>query len=418
MLKLFLACIMAASAAISHAQATNGGVPGGSLTSRPPAGINVGAPAQLSYATNVSPYLMPHWISCSAKVKANSGYCRVFAVGDSTTYGLCSNAVGGNACTNSGDLTTAAYPTRLAQYMNTTVLPANRDTVMGAASGSAGQGPCASNDARVSCGAWTTPLVYSFGGDMFEATSAATFTFTPTDQVDTFVLWYIQSAGAGGTGSYQIDSGSATTFSEVAPPTKITSVTATTTLGSHTFKVNWVSGTIYIVGVEAYNSAVGSVRIANGGVPGVTSSFYANNANQWAPQSAVVTMAPDVVLLDLGINDWNTAVSVATYTANMQQLITAWLVNSDVVLVTPVPSANATVALTTQVQYINALYSLAATNNIPIIDNWSRWGSAERVAASPYLLYPTGYTLHPDAWGYSDFAGAIANSLLSVAGGH
>jgi hypothetical protein len=73
------------------------------------------------------------------------------------------------------------------------------------------------------------------------------------------------------------------------------------------------------------------------------------------------------------------------------------------------------VALATQQQYITAMYQLAITNQIPIIDLFDRWGSYERANIAPFLFY--GHILHPNGPGYSDFAQAISTQLLSVIGG-
>jgi len=366
------------------------------------------------FAGNISPYLMPHWVACTAKVKINAGNCRVYAVGDSTTYGLYSANVG-----DTGDLTVASYPTRLSQYLNSTLLPTQRDSFMGAG---ASQGAGFGNDARIVMGSgWTTVNAPSTGGLLFGASSTtASLSFTPVDQVNQFVLWVVTNSG--GLGTYAVDAGGTTNFSS-GGAAGLSSVTISAgTLGNHTLNLNWLSGgSVYVVGVEASNTAIGSVQIINAGIPGagagtVSGISWASATSAWSPLNAVPIQAPDVVLIDLGINNWTGANSttVAVYQANMQAIITAYKVTSDVILITPAPSSIGNVALAIQQTYVTAMYQLAISNQIPIIDNFGRWGSYERTNVAPFLFYNN--VLHPGPNGYSDFAQAIAVQLLSVVG--
>lgn len=370
-----------------------------------PSGIAATLPNQFSYAFNISPYLLPRWTSCAARVKVNAGNCRVIMVGDSTTYGL-----GSNGSLSTGDITVSSYPARLAQYLNSTVLPAQRDAVIGAGGGT-GSGNACLNDNRIGCGGgWgVNATFFTAGGDTFLATTAGTLTFTPTDQVDTFIFWYLSNGF--GTGTYAVDGGSTTAFSEAGGSGLHSITIAAGTLGSHILDIAWTSGSVYVIGFEAYNSALGTVIIENAGWGGSRSqSWDSGSAQPYFPQSTITGMAPDVVVLNLGINDWSIAVPVANYTTFLQALITSWQVHSDVILVTPDPSSNGFVPLTTQQPYIAALYQLAIANNIPLIDNFSRWGSYERANPAPMSFYFNN--LHPDASGYSDFAGSVAQQML------
>lgn len=354
---------------------------------------------------------MPHWIACTAKVKINAGSCRVLAVGDSTTMGAFSTA--GNV----GDLFVGAYPARLSQYLNSSILPAQRDSFMGAGGNSNGTSVLF-NDSRIVSTGWTGGS-FTVGGDLFTATAAAALAFTPVDQVNQFTIWYVVNNPTTGVFSWTIDSGSATNITE-SGATGLFSVTVPAgSLGTHVLHLNWVSGTVFFLGVEAVNTAVGSVNVINGGYSGSTAVVWNNSSLAWRAVPAVVTLAPDLILLDLGINDWNTGTgeSIASFTSNMQALITAWKPTSDIVLVTPAPSSiigTGVPPLATQEQYVSAMYALASANSLPIIDNFNRWGSFELKSPSPYNFY--GNAIHPSGNGYSDFAQSIATQLLSVVG--
>lgn len=374
-------------------------------------GTSWSSPAIVPQAASINPFLMPHWIACTAKVKINIGSCRVYAVGDSTTFGAFSTPDG------TGDLAVGAYPARLAQYMTSSVLPAQRDSFMG--------DPQPGNDSRISVGSWVENSgVPSTGGPSFNATAATggPLTFTPTDSVDTFELWYI-GVSVGGTFSYSIDSGSATNVNTASGVTGVIPITiAAGSLGSHTLKLTWVSGNDFVVGAESYNSAISSVRVTNAGWPGSRSGDWTNNGAPYNTLSAVQTQAPDLIILDLGINDWGPVFGepVSAFQANMQTLITAWLPTSDIVIVTPNPTAVAAgTPAATQQQYVAAMHALAVSNNIPIIDNFARWGSYELKNPAPFLFYSTATGndgLHPNGNGYSDAAQSIASQLLFITG--
>jgi lysophospholipase L1-like esterase len=356
--------------------------------------------------------LMPHWIACTAKVKINAGSCRVLAVGDSTTMGAYSSA--GNV----GELFAGAYPARLSQYLNSSILPAQRDSFMGAGGNSTGTSVLF-NDARIVSTGWTGSSSASVGGDVFTATSTAALAFTPTDQVNQFTLWYLVNNPTTGVLSWSIDSGTTTNVTQSGATGVFSLAIPAGSLGIHVLHLNWVSGTVFFLGVEAVNTAIGSANVINAGFSGSTAVIWNNSSLAWRAVPAVVTLAPDVILLDLGINDWNTGTgeSIASFTSNMQALITAWKPTSDIILVTPAPSSIAGTGvppLATQEQYVAATYSLAAANNLPIIDNFNRWGSFELKNPAPFLFY--GNPLHPSANGYSDFAQSIAAQLLSIVG--
>lgn len=350
---------------------------------------------------------LPHWIACTAKVKLNAGNCRVYAIGDSTTFGSWCIPSG------TGNLTACSYPTRLSQFLNTTILPAQRNSFMGDGGINETTG---ANDARVTLGSWTQSTIATTGGDLFTTTAAgAPLSFLPTDQVNTFRIWYTTNPGLGSF-SWNIDGGGATTISTNSAASITSATVPAGALGNHTLNLTYVSGSqVYVAGVEAYNSAIGSVQIVNAGWAGVTThNIVVSGVSAWNPLQAVPTQAPDLILLDLGINDWRTGVLLSDYINNMQIMITAWKINSDIIIVTPAPSQITNASLATQQQFVSAMISLAATNNLPVIDNFNRWISWELKNPAPFLFYQNG--LHPNSTGYSDFAQAIASQLLNITG--
>lgn len=103
------------------------------------------------------------------------------------------------------------------------------------------------------------------------------------------------------------------------------------------------------------------------------------------------------------INDATSGTAVATYKAQMQAAVTAAKSNgASVVLVTSAPSAAADVTL-----YTKALYELADSNDLPLVDLQDLIGG--QPAANALGLYndPT----HPNAAGNGLIARAIIKAL-------
>ncbi len=361
---------------------------------------------------NFDPSLMPHHIAALANVKAGLGDERIMPVGDSTTYGSWSLANG-----DTGDSASAGYPAFLAQFFNAANINAQREAFVGDGSTSAGGETTLAKDARVVAGAWIQQSGKTAGGCfMTDTTVGSPLLFTPNAAVDNFKIWYGKNTGLGVL-AYNLNGAGGSTVNTSAT-LGVGNVTISGTLGPNTLNLDYSSGAagVFLIGVEAWNSTISSVRILNSGWPFAKSADLAGHASAFAAQDTVVAMAPDVILLDAGINDWANGVSLATYEANMQQMITAFKVNSDVVLVTPAPTGIATVSLATQQGFVNVLYKLAAVNKIPLIDNFSRWKSYEIANVAPLLFYQAGSNAHPNAHGYADFAQSIVTGLLSVGG--
>ncbi len=87
----------------------------------------------------------------------------------------------------------------------------------------------------------------------------------------------------------------------------------------------------------------------------------------------------------------------------MQTLITAWLGGSDVVLVSPGPSAVGAQTVAVQRRFVSAMADLATADNLPFVDKWTkRNGSKATKSAAKSSCY--WHTRHPHETGYADFA--------------
>lgn len=363
---------------------------------------------------------MPHWRAALAKVKQGTGNARLCAVGDSTTAGFFANGP------STGNSNVFSYPTQLANILQTSYgIKAQSQAVF-----EGGQELPGGNDPRIVVGSsWS--LVTTLGG-IPNATSQATtstnaLSFTPSSSVDTFRILYVTETTEG-TGSVNIDGGTSTGFTGTgAAGVGVLTVTAGS-VGTHTLNIFEVSGSVHIIGFEAYDSTQSQIIIENIGAPGVKASDLAKNTNPYNAGTAAMYIAIgcDIVNLNDGINDWGTGVSVATYTSNMQIVITAIkTAGSDTMLESPNHSDPTTgiASEATQSTFVEALrgLSLANSNNnlpsvpLPFDDTWNRWQTFAISNALGLYGDPSGTpSEHPGTVGYREKADQIAHAIAQT----
>ena len=355
---------------------------------------------------NFSAQNLKYWRKAKANVKGGAANGRVVVVGDSTTIGI----------NGAGAWITPNITASLSAALLAGGLTATDDCISGFSIQGSTTGSRLGTDPRCSAGSWTSNLVDStgtLGGAILNSSGVgAAFTFTPVKNTDTVnAIWTAYSNGGAATATVKLGSGSIANMNSGLAG-GLTQTSATTTLGANAVTINYASGTgtFYLEGIECFNSAAKSINIFNAGFWGTASNLWTGNANNYDPLPMLGFLAPALTIIVPGINDWGTSVSVATFTANIQTLITKAQLSGDVILCTPTPNNT---NQTLQAQMIAALYGSAQTNNCVLIDNWSRWAGL-----NGYATYnPIGYysnAIHPANIGYEDQAQAIASVLLSV----
>jgi lysophospholipase L1-like esterase len=362
-------------------------------------GANVKLLALLILCGMLHAQTLTHWNAAKARVAANGGNAKILCLGDSTTRGY--GATGGPQ----------AYPAQLAGFLTTIgSVNSNYSSWYGG-----DQGTAFIEDSRVVVGSgWTAGTAISIGGKMMTASSAtASLSFTPNTSIDTFTFYHQANTG-NGTLSYQVDSGAVTNLNDngtaAAPKVTISGLTA----GTHTIKFNWVSGgSVFVIGVESWNSAVSSVDVINAGWGGsTTASWLASTTNPWDLINMFAPIAPDLILLDMGINDWSTGVPVGTYTTQMQTILNAAIASgADVVIVTPIPQIVSITPQNTQQSFVNAMITLGSTNTLLVINEFIQVGTW--VAGNALGLYFDG--THPNDPGYARFAKSVESALAPLA---
>ena len=342
-------------------------------------------------------------------VRGGTGTLRVLCVGDSTTAG--------NDATKTTGWPAAAWPAQAAKTLTDDGIKA--EAGMGIA-------PATSNltvDGRWTVGSgwsWLQSADIGWGSGVCLRTSNAaaatgTLQFNPGltyEKVDVYytvssnasfqavldvivggtTLGQINNAGAGGIGKATFTPAAATSSPVVIDP---------------------VSGAaIYILGIECYTAA-GTVRLANVGVAGSHSQNWENDNGGYAPLDCIRAYAPDLTIINLGINDsgWTPARATVGLTNSLTTIGDAADASGDVILCTFVPSAdNSDKDETAQAGYWPAIRSLAATKGWGLLDIQVRYGSYSAANARGWM----SDLVHPGETGYRNMGYAAADLIEAV----
>lgn len=353
-------------------------------------------------ALNFETTALINWRLAVAKVRRGTANAKLALIGDSTTRGL-----GGNGG-NNGDVLNS-YPTQLATILNKKIgLTTGVGNLIGGSAG--GATPITGLDSRVTFGGgWTSSAGTTAGGTLLTSTASGTLAFTPVAAFDTADIYYPRNSGWG-TWNANIGGGSSTLITN-SNANAFLKATLTGSLAVQAVNCVWASGSAFLAGIDTYDSATKQISVWNMGWSGATAGNWNNSTWLYGPLSSIATYDPDLSIINLGINDWTAGTSLATFAANLQALITACKAVGDAIIVTPTPTqVSGGVTLAVQGTYVEVIKGLARTNNVPVVDLWTRFGSWEAMDA----LGAEFGANHPNGLGYADMAQAIANVLVAA----
>lgn len=333
------------------------------------------------------------WATAYGKMRNGVRNARLLLIGDSTTAGSGGNGTAG--------FTAGGRPfcpgVKLARAL--------RDAGATAyASGAYGNPATLSNaqftawDPRFSGTGWgpaTSPQAGAWLRDFTSSTATETISFTPAESVDTFVIWYITNSGSR-VFSYAVDGGAATNVDANNASTLMQSVTvAAGSVGTHALTLTKVSGLgNRIYAIQAYDSTTKAIEVIPWGISGARAQDGVASTNAYDSLTFLKTMAPDLTVINLCINEWVNAGSVASFQSNLALIVAAAQVSGDVIVQTGVPSQAATYPLATQQVYVDAAIQVGIAAGAAIDDTWRKFQSNERDAS----IYSDG--IHPNGSGY------------------
>lgn len=142
------------------------------------------------------------------------------------------------------------------------------------------------------------------------------------------------------------------------------------------------------------------------GFSGSQTHNWTASANPYDPLLLLPQLAPDLTIINLGLNDLGNGIPVSTSIANVQAIITAALKTGDVILVVPnhinPDSSN-------EPAYVSSLYGLAQQNNLPLFDLTIVLGPYSLAQANGFMFDST----HPSGPGYAKIADGLSQMVNS-----
>lgn len=291
----------------------------------------------LSQPSVYFPARLPKWRKAVGRALAG-GRGRLMLLGDSTTVGA---GAGTSGQTNLVGARPNNYPSALANALSRLGIPANNGHVFGGQNVIATTVAYEQYDPRVSfpVAGWAEQPSANYlipGGHFFRSsTSGAVYRFTPTQVVDTIVPYYITNSGLGSM-TVDVDGGAALSTINQAGALAVTSSTISCAKGSHAINLTATSASqVYLAGILAYDSAQGGIDILQCGSWGDIIANFNMTTNVWSPYNFYASLAPDLTIVQLTINDINQATTLAAYDASLRTLVAKLkAIGSDVVLMT------------------------------------------------------------------------------------
>ncbi len=356
---------------------------------------------------------LPTWRSARSAIIANTARALIACVGDSTTLGEGSD----------GDLKrfvkNQAWPALLAIDLTNAKVSAHANSFFGDGALFA---DFFGSDLRI---AEVNPTEHDWGAStrfptvggyvVANIVSTSTITFTPDGPVDTVDVYDLTQAA---TSPFTIASSVTPTSITISPPATmgVTLRKSTASLPNGRQTIN-IAATIagpadagvFLVGVDAYNSAIKDAGIANLGWAASRTSDWVNADGPGAPLNALTALGAKLTFIDLGINDMTQKVPMETYRANMRILIETAMKIGDVVLIVPNRFLATIISDATQDGYDQVLYDLSTQYGIPLYDAGKALGTFAAAKAAGYMFDD----VHPSAQGYAVMAQGLADLLLA-----
>lgn len=325
----------------------------------------------------------PLFFKAIAKILDGSSNATCLTAGDSTTSGA-----------TGPKIKSKSFPSALAKALTAAGIQSSSNNSI---FGSAGVASVAAYTAYnpylgTPSAGWIQNSNTSLGGKIWSnSTDTGAWPFSPPEKFDTIDIWYFQNTG---NGVFTVDVGGAVLSGGTINTAGVSAlIKATVSTGAaaaiQTLNLKRSSGAVYIVGVDCYDSTAKSLRVFNAGWSSSTSIDWTNGGSApYAPLNAIATIAPDILNINIGINDWNGGISVDDYLTNIQKIITAAKPTSAIILSGPMQSDPGTYASESrQNQFIDGLLSLAKTNQICFTNLTNLLGGSYVKANALGLMY-------------------------------
>jgi len=245
------------------------------------------------------------------------------------------------------------------------------------------------------------------------------------DGTSAFIFWVSQPGG--GDWKYSVDGGLYSTVMTANSSTADGNVTSVTlgSSGAHTLRIKYAgSGPAYVSGlIECNGDESSGIQVHNGGNSGTTSGDWYSNYNSSGadiPCAGIAVFDPNLIIICLGNNDFNTSVPVLTFQANLSNFIallqTACATapggpGTAVPILLIAGPLDATADAAAWQQYVIAMYAIAAGSDlIDVYDMTLRFPAAD--ATQTWGMINLGDGEFSDL-GYSAVADSLCDFLSS-----
>jgi lysophospholipase L1-like esterase len=363
-----------------------------------------------SYA--LTPDNFTRWRQALSRVRTGEGYATLLCIGDSITQGETSTF-------GTNPIFRNCWPHKLQELLDAYYVPAQ----IGLCSGGYGTpGP----DLRFTLGSGWSWAAANIGFSKYSIQSAGgaagTMTYAPGYLCDKADIYFKVHNSNQGNSSVTVDGGAPTALTGFGTPSRVEVVNVDLGGLADTHVLTFAGATIVdglglfdIIGIDAYDSTTPCVRVGLLGRSGASTEEWGFGGYPGAgfqSLDAIAKAAPDLTIINLGVNDAAVPVSLATYIANMAAVIDVCQLTGDVLLTGLIPSGGVfSGRQPIELDYsVNGLGSLATSHGCGVVDLNARWVD---FATADALGWMTD-SLHPTAAGYADMAQAIFNALKTV----
>lgn len=340
------------------------------------------------------------WRAALAAVASGSRDAKVLAVGDSITAA----SVG---ATNLQKPYESAYTQQLASMLSRAVA----DSARGLAVPPSAIAPTAADDRWTAGTGWSRITGFGAGkGAAFTGTApSGSLVYADSGvSADTFDVYYLTGSGLG-TLSVVATGGSPVTQPTAGAQTiSRMSVSAGGAGTANSVTITATGGAVYVVAVEP-RLATGPkrIRVGNAGVGSSTSSGWAATPTAFSGLGLIGAYAPDMTIINLGINDASQDIPVASFRSQILALVDAALLTGSVLVVTNNYVRSDQPLAAKQQPYVDVLREIGSVRDVAVVDVNERWGPYSLYSAMGMISDP----VHPNAVGLSDMARAIFPAL-------
>lgn len=351
---------------------------------------------------------MPKFSAALAKVRAGAAQARICFVGDSTMSGTTATLVEANTVSR-----------RVTALLNSYYAPCRQESFWGVHHTTVNSlANLTAYDARITGTGFTTNFTFgSYGLGSATVVGAGTLTFTTQQPFDTIEIYSLTNPGWSSTTTVNVNGGAslATINTNVANSLLKTTISTTRVTGSNAVNIVNTTNAYFMVGMILYDSTATAINCIQMGWNSASTATYkaSNTTFPWGTgyttgNGPLATIAPDLTVLYLGLNDATTAVNTATYKDNLQFYVDKAKVTGDVILLNMYGTGGVTD--TVMDTYRAQVEAVAEASNVTLLDLFDIFGTATN-SNGRGLLHSDN--LHPTAAGYCDIADLVFRAITA-----